>query len=115
MAALTLPRGRRELEAVAVRALSRAKTAAAKAKQYAENVMETGVALGAAAGIGYWLGRPGADQQYFGIDAELLIGIPLAGYGIIGRGNMARTARAAGTGVLAAWAFNAAGAKAAEG
>ncbi len=115
MPALTLPRGRRELEALTVRALSRAKTAAAKAKVYAENVMETGVALGAAAGIGYWLGRPGADQQYFGIDAELLIGIPLAGYGIIGRGRMATTARAAGTGILSAWAFNAAGAKAAEG
>jgi len=115
MAALTLPRGRRELEAVAVRALTRAKSAASKAKRYAENVMEAGVAIGAAAGIGYWLGRPNATLQYFGVDAELIIGIPLVGYGIIGKGNMAATARAAGSGVIAAWAFNAARAKAQEG
>lgn len=105
-----------EAQESAVRWKTRAQNVAKKAKEGAENVLSVGVAVGAAAGVGYWIGKNPAETQWMGIDKEIWIGGGLAVVGILGLGGstMSGFARYAGTGVLAAWAYNKAYSKAIE-
>lgn len=95
---------------------SRAQNVAKRAKEGAENTLSVGVAVGAAAAVGYWIGKNPDDTQWMGVDKEIWIGGLLAVIGITGMGGrtMSGFARYAGTGVLAAWAYNKAYAKASE-
>lgn len=84
-----------------------------KIAESGQNILEFAVGIGAAAGVGYLLGKI-ETKQLGGIDLELIIGGGLAIVGLFGLGGatMSGAARAAGTTVLGAWAFNAARAKA---
>lgn len=105
---------RAEAQESAVRWKTRAQNVVKKGKEGAENLLGVGVAVGAAAAVGYYIGRDPENTQWMGIDKEIWIGGGLAALGILGLGGktMSGFARYAGTGVLAAWAYNKAYARA---
>lgn len=96
---------------------TRAQNVAKRAKEGAENVLGVGVAVGAAAAVGYWIGRDPENTEWMGVDKEIWIGGILAVLGITGMGGrtMSGFARNAGAGILSAWAYNKAFARAEEG
>ncbi len=109
-------RNKAEAEEAAGRWKTRAQNVAKKVKEGSENVLSVGVAVGAAAAVGYWIGKKPTETQWMGVDKEIWIGGLLAVVGITGMGGatMSGFARYAGTGVLSAWAYNKAYQKAIE-
>ena len=117
--AMAIPNTKTEAVEMAARYKGRYTRAMAKAKVAGEQILQFGVAVGVAAGVGYWMGRDakkGVDPQWAGLDKEVWIGGGLAVLGLtkLGGESMSGFARAAGTGVLSAWGYNAARTRAIE-
>lgn len=118
MANMAIPTKTEAIE-IASRYKTRYKNAIAKGKKAGEQIMQFGVAVGIAAGIGYYMGdtvKKGGTLQWAGIDKEIWIGGLFTVIGLTGLGgeSMSGFSRAAGTGVFSAWGYNAAYKRATE-